>query len=80
MRLSSFTLLLGAASLATAQEDYDEEAIRENTYFNGQQCPPIPYVTPRSWDEFINASKYLMVKHYRSVLLCPPLLRDTAFC
>jgi len=76
MRLSSISLFLGAAALAVAQEDYDEEEVRENTYFNGEKCPPIPYLTPTNWDEYMNASKYLMVKHYRSVLLRLDRSRD----
>lgn len=68
MRLFNFALLLGAVGLATAQEDYDEDEVRENTYFNGQLCPPLRILTPLTWDDAMKETKYMMVKHYRFVL------------
>lgn len=72
MRLFSLSLLLGAAAFATGQalvEEPDEDAVRENTYFNGKAVPPITMLTPLTWEEEMAKGKYTMVKGYRCVVL-----------
>ena len=68
MRLSNLSLLLGvvsrvAATLQPVEEDEDEGF--EATIFNGKSVPPVLELTPKNWDEKLNASKFLMVKHFR---------------
>ena len=66
MRLLPFTLLFGAATLATAVastlSDPEED---DYTSFNGKTVPPLQELTPDNFDEEIKASKWLFVKHYR---------------
>ena len=62
MRLLSLSLLLGAAALAAAQDD---EEVREPTYFNGQIVPPLLELDSSTYDKEIQASKFMVVKHYR---------------
>ncbi|KAK4157313.1 thioredoxin-like protein [Chaetomidium leptoderma] len=65
MRLLNWSLLFGAAALVVAESlDDDEDAPRENTYFNGKKVPPMLELTPDNWEKEHAASKYLMVKHY----------------
>jgi protein disulfide-isomerase len=67
MRLLNFSFLLGAAALVAGSppEPAEEDATRENTYFNGKKVPPMLELTPANWEKEVKASKYLMVKHYR---------------
>ncbi|KAJ9132484.1 Thioredoxin-like protein [Coniochaeta hoffmannii] len=63
MRLLPFTLLFGAATLGAAASA-DDKTEQENTYFNGKKVPPMLELTESNWDQEINSSKWLMVKHY----------------
>lgn len=66
MRLLPLGLLFGAATLsAAASASDDENPDQENTYFNGKKVPPMLELTASNFDEQINASQWLMVKHYR---------------
>lgn len=69
MRLSLFTLLFGAASIAAATDSLntatEEDPDRENTYFNQQKVPPMLALTPANYDKSIKSSKYLLVKNFR---------------
>ena len=72
MRLFSLSLLLGTAALAAGQalvEEPDEDAVRENTSFNGKLVPPMTILTPLTWDDEMAKGKYTMVKGYRCVVL-----------
>ncbi|KAK4160775.1 thioredoxin-like protein [Cladorrhinum sp. PSN259] len=66
MRLLNFSFLLGAAALVAGSppEPAEEDATRENTYFDGKKVPPMLELTPANWEKEAKASKYLMVKHY----------------
>jgi hypothetical protein len=75
MRLSSLAFVLGAASLAVAQDpidNFDEDDERESTVFNGEIVPPLPLLTPSGWNRAMEDSKYLVVKHYRYAPCCSP--------
>ncbi|KAB5577925.1 thioredoxin-like protein, partial [Coniochaeta sp. 2T2.1] len=63
MRFSPFALLFGAATIAAAASAEDAET-QENTYFNGKKVPPMLELTESNWEKEINASKWLLVKHY----------------
>ena len=72
MRWHNLSFLLGAFSLAataTAADspttESDDDAPRENTYFNQKKVPPLLELTPHNWEKESKASKWLMVKHYR---------------
>jgi protein disulfide-isomerase len=66
MRLLPFTLLFGAATLAAAASASDDEATdQENTYFNGKKVPPMLELSESNWEQEVNNSKWLMVKHHR---------------
>jgi protein disulfide-isomerase len=66
MRLLPLFSLLGTASLAVAASASDNESPdRENTYFNQKKVPPMLELTEKNYDKELNASKWLMVKHYR---------------
>ena len=80
MRLFNLSLLLGAAALVTGQalvEEPDEDAIRENSWFNGKKVPPMTILTPDNWKEELGKSKYTMVKGYRYAAL--PCCRSACF-
>ncbi len=69
MRLfGGLSFLFGAAALVAAASDADTEEevqTKENTYFNGQKVPPMLELTPKTWDQEVNSTKWMMVKHYR---------------
>jgi protein disulfide-isomerase len=69
MRFLPLTLLFGAASLAAATGSLntatDEDADRENTYFNQKKVPPMLALTPENYEKEIKASKWLLVKNFR---------------
>jgi protein disulfide-isomerase len=67
MRLLHWSLLLGAVARAVAEDDYDfeDDAPKEATFFNGKKVPPMLELTPDNWEQESKASKYLLVKHYR---------------
>jgi protein disulfide-isomerase len=64
MRFLPLTLLFGAVTLAAAAST-DESPEQENTYFNAKKVPPMLELTESNWEQEINASKWLLVKHYR---------------
>ena len=64
MRFSPFALLFGAATLAVVASAEDAEA-QEDTYFDGKKVPPMLELTESNYEKEINASKWLLVKHYR---------------
>jgi protein disulfide-isomerase len=66
MRLLSLALLAGAAVLGRAQKlSLENDPKKENTYFDGQRVPPLLELTPTNWDEEVNQTRFLMIKHYR---------------
>src|SRR4051794_21613733 len=74
MRLFNLSLLLGAAALVTGQaliEEPDEDAVRENTWFNGKAVPPMTILNPDNWKAELGKSRYTMVKGYRYAALSP---------
>lgn len=78
MKLSSLVwgLLLGAAVHVAGQEEEEEEEIpadysQEYTTFDGKTVPPILELTPDNFEKEIKGSKYMLVKHYRSVPFLP---------
>ncbi|KAK0701844.1 thioredoxin-like protein [Lasiosphaeria miniovina] len=67
MRLFNFALIFGAAVLATEVplgDDGEDEAPRENTYFNQKMVPPMQRLSADTWEQDRLASKWLMVKHF----------------
>lgn len=71
MRLSSLVwgVLLGALTHVAAQEEDEEIPVdysQEYTQFDGKTVPPLLELTPDNFDKEIKASKYMLVKHYRS--------------
>jgi protein disulfide-isomerase len=70
MRFLSLALLASAAILGRAQKmSLENDPKKENTYFDGKKVPPLLELTPSNWDEEVNQTKFLMVKHYRLVTL-----------
>jgi len=70
MRWHNLSFLFGAVSLAATaaaspSPDSEDDAPRENTYFNQKKVPPMLELTPDNWEKESKASKWLMVKHYR---------------
>lgn len=46
-----------------AEATVDEDFLP--TTFDGIEVPPMINLTPKNFDEYLNHSKYLFVKHYR---------------
>lgn len=66
MRRSLLALLAGATSFVYAQSlSKEEDPKKENTYFNTQKVPPLLELTPNNWEEEMQNSRFLVVKHYR---------------
>lgn len=68
MRLASLALLLGASALGAAQAvgtDVQDDASKENTYFNGLRVPPLLELTGDNFAEEVNRTKFLVVKYFR---------------
>lgn len=67
MRLLPLSLLFWAASALAADVEYDEEEypVLETTYFNGVAVPPLLDLTPQTWDQELNSSRWLMVKFFK---------------
>jgi protein disulfide-isomerase len=71
MRLPSFALLLGAATLGAAQAldaETGNDPMQENTYFNGKKVPPLLELTELNFDEEIKKTTYTVVKYFRYAL------------
>ncbi|KAH8173086.1 thioredoxin domain-containing protein [Sarocladium implicatum] len=65
MRFLSLALLAGAALLGRAQKmSLEDDPKKENTYFDAKRVPPLLELTPSNWEEEVNQTKFLMVKHY----------------
>lgn len=72
MRLLSLALAAVAVAVAGAQKlSLEDDPKRENTYFDGKRVPPLLELTPKNWDQEINQTRFLMVKHYRLVVILP---------
>lgn len=68
MRLLPLSLLFGAAAtaLAAAVTNDDEfPAVLETTHFNGIAVPPMLELSPETWEQEMNNTKFLMVKFFR---------------
>ena len=67
MRLSSLLSIVGAAALASALDPNDapSDDVETPTVFDGVEVPPLLSLTPTNFDEVLNSTKYLFVKHYR---------------
>lgn len=68
MRLSILSLLAGAAALARAEPLGDGSAEKEadkGTTFNHKTVPPLLELSPSNWNEQVNKTRWLMVKHFR---------------
>jgi protein disulfide-isomerase len=69
MRLSSLLPFVGLAAVTVAAADAKAEANADDsekpTTFDGIEVPPLINLTPKNFDEHLNATKYLYVKHYR---------------
>ena len=69
MRLSSFLPLLGMAavglSAADAAKSKKADEADKPTVFDGIEVPPMINLTPKNFEEYLNSSRYLFVKHYR---------------
>ena len=66
-------LLFGAAAFVWGKEatENEKDPERENTYFDGKKVPPILQLTPDDFEKQVNASKYMLIKHYRYCYLSP---------
>lgn len=69
MRPNAFALLAGAAALVHAQDLTDEEFQEptEPTTFNQVKVPLLVELTPSNWNDEINKTRWMLVKHYRCV-------------
>lgn len=66
MRLSSLLSIVGAAALVSALDPKDAPSDDADTptVFDGVSVPPLMSLTPKNFDEVLNSTKYLFVKHY----------------
>lgn len=66
MRFAPLATLTAAAALVKGQS-LDPEAInaKKATVFNDIKVPPLMELTPSNFDEEINKTKFMLVKHYR---------------
>ncbi|KIH89414.1 protein disulfide-isomerase [Sporothrix brasiliensis 5110] len=76
MRLSSLLPFLGMAVVTVAADDAKPEAkagakaeaksddVEKPTIFDGIKVPPLINLTPKNFEEQLNSTKYLYVKHY----------------
>lgn len=58
-----------AASTTTTTEAEDDVGVTEYTKFNDVSIPPLIELTPDNWEKESKASKWLMVKHYRYLII-----------
>lgn len=72
MRPSVFSLLAGIAALARAEPlgDSDEgSAASTGVSTEAQPFPPMVELTQANWNDEVNKTRWLMVKHFRYVKL-----------
>ncbi|CAK7205769.1 hypothetical protein SEUCBS139899_008548 [Sporothrix eucalyptigena] len=68
MRLSSLLPFLGVAAVGVAAADSKPADAKTEedkpTTFDGVEVPAIVNITPKNFDEYLNSTNYLFVKHY----------------
>ena len=68
MRLSLLSLMAGAAALVRAEplgdSDTDKDAAKPTT-FDNKPVPPLMELTPSTWADEVNKTRWLLVKHFR---------------
>ena len=79
MRAGILAFLACAVAFARADAISDTEAeddVVASTKFNGQTVPPLLELTPDNWNDEVNKTRWLMIKHYRYAAPCFKASRD----
>lgn len=67
MRFSPLAVLAGLTAFAYAEEETNP--VTDPTTFNGVSVPPLLELSPTTWEEELKKNKFLMVKHFRYLVL-----------
>lgn len=67
MRFSPLAVLAGLTALVHAEESINP--VTDPTVFNGVSVPPLLELSPTTWEEELKKNKFLMVKHFRYLVL-----------
>lgn len=65
MRLRSLALVAASAAHAWAQSLSGDADSKDFTEFDSVKVPPLLELTPSNFEEEMNQTRFLMVKHYR---------------
>ena len=71
MRSALLSAVFCAAKLVTSRTIIGATEVEpkpEATYFNSQKVPPLLELTPDNFEDELKKSKFLLIKHYRSVV------------
>lgn len=66
MKLFSL-LYFGVVALAASTTSKKKKKVKEPTFFNGIQVPPMFEITPDNWEPTVEETELILVKHYRWV-------------